>query len=176
MGEVQENDFMKFGLRFTVYGLLIAVVMLTLGFIAGRCLTPKTEVVVDTVKDTITDWQHDTVFRIDTKVVKLPVHDTTTVTDSLWLTDSVLVEVPICRYRYDTTLTDTHSTTRLMATLTGYEVSIDTIAVSTTIRPSIINETIPWKKRFRPSVGVGIGTNLKGEATVGMYFGIGYLF
>lgn len=156
--------------------LVFAAVMLTLGFIAGRSYAPTQEVVTDTVTDTITDWQHDTVFRIDTKVVKLPVHDTTTLTDSLWLTDSVLVEVPIMRYRYDTTLTDTHSTTRLTATLTGYEVRVDTMAVSTTIQPVIIKETIPWQKRFRPSVGVGVGTNLKGEATVGMYFGIGYLF
>lgn len=167
---------MKEGLRFTVYGLLIAVVMLTLGFIAGRCLVPKPETVIDTVTDTITYWQHDTVFRIDTKVVKLPVHDTTTVTDSLWLTDSVLVEVPMMRYRYDTTLRDTHSTTRLTATLSGYEVRVDTMTVSTTIQPIIIKETIPWQKRFRPSVGVGVGSNLKGEATVGVFVGVGYLF
>ena len=167
---------MKKGLRFTVYGLLFAAVMLVLGFIAGRSYTPKTVVVTDTVTDTITDWQHDTIFRIDTKVVKLPVHDTTTLTDSLWLTDSVLVEVPMMRYRYDTTLTDTHSTTRLTATLTGYEVSIDTLAVSTTIQPVIIKETIPWQRRFRPSVGVGVGTNLKGEATAGVYIGVGYIF
>lgn len=159
-------------LRFTVYCLLL----LTLGFIAGRCLAPKQESVIDTVTDTITNWQYDTVFRYDTKVVKLPVHDTTTVTDSLWLTDSVLVEVPMMRYRYDTTLTDTHSTTRLTATMTGYEVRVDTLTVNTTIQPIIIKEAIPWQKRFRPSVGVGVGANLKGEATVGVYFGIGYLF
>lgn len=163
---------MRKGLRFTVYGLLL----LTLGFIAGRCSAPEQETVVDTVTDMITDWQHDTVFRYDTKVVKLPVHDTTTVTDSLWLTDSVLVEVPMMRYCYDTTLADTHSTTRLTASLSGYEVRVDTLTVSTTIQPVIIKEAIPWQKRFRPSVGVGVGTNLKGEATVGVYFGIGYLF
>lgn len=163
---------MSKGLRFTVYGLLL----LTMGFIAGRCLAPEQETVIDTVTDTITDWQYDTVFRYDTKVVKLPVHDTTTVTDSLWLTDSVLVEVPMMRYRYDTTLADTHSTTRLTATMTGYEVRVDTLTVSTTILPVIIKETIPWQKRFRPSVGVGVGTNLKGEATAGVYVGIGYLF
>ena len=163
---------MKKSLRFTVYGLLL----LALGNAVGRCSAPEREAIIDTVTDTITDWRHDTVFRIDTKVVKLPVHDTTTLTDSLWLTDSVLVEVPIMRYRYDTTLADTHSTTRLTATLTGYEVRMDTMAVSTTIQPVIIKETIPWQRRFRPSVGVGVGTNLKGEATVGMYFGIGYLF
>lgn len=159
-----------------IVALVVIAVMLTLGFIAGRSYAPKQDFFTDTVTDTITDWQHDTVFRIDTKVVKLPMHDTTTLTDSLWLTDSVLVELPICRYRYDTTLTDTHSTTRLTATLTGYEVRVDTLTVSTTIQPFIIKETIPWQRRFRPSVGVGVGTNLKGEATVGMYFGIGYLF
>ena len=156
--------------------IVYTAVMLMLGFIAGRCSAPEQESVIDTVTDTITDWKHDTVFRYDTKVVKLPVHDTTTVTDSLWLTDSVLVEVPMMRYRYDTTLTDTHSTTRLTASLSGYDVRVDTLTLSTTIQPVIIKEAIPWQKRFRPSVGVGIGTNLKGEATAGVYFGIGYLF
>ena len=159
-----------------IVSIVYTAVMLTLGFIAGRCLAPEQETIIDTVTDTITDWQYDTVFRVDTRVVKLPIHDTTTVTDSLWLTDSVLVEVPISRYRYDTTLTDTHSTTRLTASLSGYEVRVDTLAVTTTIEPIIIKETLPWRKRIRPSVGVGIGTNLRGEATVGVFVGIGYLF
>ena len=143
----------------------------------GRLTAPaEFTYVTDTVTDTITDWQYDTVFRVDTRVVKLPIHDTTTVTDSLWLTDSVLVEVPISRYRYDTTLTDTHSTTRLTASLSGYEVRVDTLTVTTTIEPIIIKETIPWRKRIRPSVGVGVGANLRGEATVGLFVGIGYLW
>ena len=159
-----------------IVSIVYTAVMLTLGFIAGRCLAPEQETIIDTVTDTITDWQYDTVFRVDTRVVKLPIHDTTTVTDSLWLTDSVLVEVPISRYRYDTTLTDTHSTTRLTASLSGYEVRVDTLAVTTTIEPIIIKETIPWRKRIRPSVGVGVGANLRGEATVGVFVGIGYLW
>lgn len=156
--------------------LVYTAVMLTLGFIAGRHYSPQLESVTDTVTDTITHWQHDTVFRVDTKVVKLPVHDTTTLTDSLRITDSVLVEVPISRYRYDTTLTDTHSTTHLTASLSGYEVCIDTFAVTTTVQPVIIKESLPWYRRFRPSVGIGLGTTVKGEATAGVYFGIGYLF
>ena len=159
-----------------IVSIVYTAVMLTLGFIAGRCLAPEQETVIDTVTDTITDWQYDTVFRVDTRVVRLPVHDTTRMTDSLWLTDSVLVEVPISRYRYDTTLTDTHSTTRLTASLSGYEVRVDTLAVTTTIEPIIIKETLPWRKRIRPSVGVGIGTNLRGEATAGVFVGIGYLW
>lgn len=156
--------------------MVFAAVMLTLGFIAGRCYTPKQEPIINMVTDTITDWQHDTVFRTDTKVVKLPIHDTTTLTDSLWLTDSVLVEVPMMCYRYDTTLTDTNSTTHLTATLSGYEVKIDTLTVNTTIQHVTTKETMQWYRRFRPSVGVGVGTNLKGEATAGVYFGVGYLF
>lgn len=153
--------------------------VLAIAVLIGLLTAPhrqKTIYVTDTVTDTITHWQHDTVFRVDTKVVKLPVHDTTTLTDSLWFTDSVLVEVPISRYRYDTTLTDTHSTTHLTASLSGYEVCIDTLAVTTTVQPAIIKESLPWYRRFRPSVGIGIGTNLKGEATAGIYLGVGYLF
>lgn len=169
---MKDNEAVKV----SIVVLVFASVMLTLGFIAGRHYGPKREPVIDTVTDTITDWQHDTVFRVDTKIVKLPVHDTTTITDSLWLTDSVLVEIPVLRYRYDTTLTDTNSTTHLTATLSGYEVKIDTLTVNTIIQPVVIKETIPWQQRFRPSIGVGIGTNLKGEATTGVYLGIGYLF
>ena len=156
--------------------IAFTVSMLILGFIVGRHYQAQEERVTDTVTDTITDWQYDTVYRYDTKVVKLPIHDTTTVTDSLWVTDSVLVEVPISRYRYDTILKDTHSTTRLTASLSGYEVRVDTLVVTTTIEPIIIKETLPWRKRIRPSVGVGIGTNLKGEATAGVFVGIGYLW
>ena len=156
---------------------VILCCLLGLAWWLGRLTAPaEFTYVTDTVTDTITDWQYDTVFRVDTRVVKLPIHDTTTVTDSLWLTDSVLVEVPISRYRYDTTLTDTHSTTRLTASLSGYEVRVDTLAVTTTIEPIIIKETIPWQRRIRPSVGVGVGANLRGEATVGVFVGIGYLW
>lgn len=156
--------------------LIYTAVMLTLGLIAVSHFRPQKETVTDTVTDTITNWQHDTVFRVDTKVVKLPIHDTTTLTDSLRITDSVFVEVPISRYRYDTTLTDTHSTTHLTASLSGYEVRIDTLAVTTTVQPVIIKESLPWYRRFLPSVGIGLGTNIKGEATAGIYLGVGYLF
>lgn len=153
----------------------VLVIAVMIGFLTAP-RKQKPIYITDTVTDTITHWQHDTVFRVDTKVVKLPVHDTTTLTDSLWLTDSVLVEVPISRYLYDTTLTDTHSTTHLTASLSGYEVRIDTLAVTTTIQPVIIKESLPWYLRFRPSVGLGLVTTVKGEATAGIYLGVGYLF
>ena len=135
--------------------------------------TPVEPVVVT---DTIIDWKSDTVYRYDTKIVKLPIHDTTVCVDSVFATDSVLVDVPIYRYIYDTTLTDTNAVTRLQLTISGYAVNVDTLLSTTTITPIIIKEKIPWYKRFRPSVGVGVGTTFKGEATVGVYAGVGYLF
>lgn len=152
----------------------LLVITLLVFIIIDICQKKEPETI--SVTDTITDWQHDTVYQYDTKIVKLPIHDTTILTDSLWITDSVLVEVPIYKYYFDTTLTDTNRTIHLKAALSGYDVVIDTLAITTTVEPIIIKETIPWQKRFRPSVGVGIGTNLKGEATVGMYVGVGYLF
>ena len=167
---------MKKAVTTVVYFCVVLGLILLAGWL-GRLTAPaEFTYTTDTVTDTITDWQYDTVFRVDTRVVKLPIHDTTTVTDSLWLTDSVLVEAPISRYRYDTILKDTHSTTRFTASLSGYDVRVDTLAVTTTIEPIIIKETIPWRKRIRPSVGVGVGANLRGEATVGLFVGIGYLW
>lgn len=128
------------------------------------------------VTDTIVDWQYDTVYRYDTKIVKLPIHDTTICTDSIYNTDSVYVEVPIYKYKYDTILKDTHSTTQIQMAVSGYDVNIDTMGVTTTIIPIVIKEKIKWYKRFRPSVGIGVGTTFKGEATVGVYAGVGYLF
>lgn len=128
------------------------------------------------VTDTIVDWKYDTVWFDTVKIVKLPVHDTTVCVDSVYATDSIYVEVPMYKYIYDTTLTTEHSSTRLEVKLSGYDVNIDTLTATTTITPTIIQETIPWYKRFRPSFGIGVGTTFKGEATVGAYFGVGYLF
>lgn len=165
----------------TIVPYVVAVVLaVVMAFLIGWVVRLEKELhtVPDpvTVTDTIVDWQYDTVFQYTTKIVKLPVHDTTTCIDSLWTVDSVYVEVPMYCYKYDTILADTHSTTRLHASLTGYDVRVDTLAVSTTITPIVIKETIPWYKRFRPSVGVGVGTTFKGQATVGAYVGVGYLF
>lgn len=160
-----------------IVGAIVAVIIgLLIWWVVALQRKLHTPIEPVVVTDTIVDWQYDTVYRYDTKVVKLPIHDTTVCVDSIYATDSVYVEVPIFKYKYDTTFTDTNSTMRLQATLSGYEVNVDTLTVTTTITPIIIKEKIPWYKRFRPSIGVGVGTTFKGEATVGVYGGVGYLF
>lgn len=156
-----------------VVAIIIGLLVWWVVSLERKLHTPPEPVVVT---DTIVDWQYDTVYKYDTRIVKLPIHDTTVCVDSVFATDSVYVEVPMYRYKYDTTLTDTHSTTRLQATLSGYAVNVDTLVATTTITPIVIKKKIPWYKRFRPSVGVGVGTTFKGEATVGVYAGVGYLF
>lgn len=167
---------MKKATPYIVGAIMAVVIGLLIWWVVSLQKKLHTPVEPVVVTDTIVDWQHDTVYRYDTRIVKLPIHDTTVCVDSIYATDSVYVEVPIYKYKYDTTLTDTNSTTRLQATLSGYYVNIDTLTVTTTITPIVIKETIPWYKRFRPSVGVGVGTTFKGEATVGVYAGVGYLF
>ena len=160
-----------------IVGAIVAVIIgLLIWWVVALQRKLHTPIEPVVVTDTIVDWQYDTVYRYDTKVVKLPIHDTALCVDSIWATDSVFVEVPIFKYKYDTTFTDTNSTMRLQATLSGYEVNVDTLTVTTTITPIIIKEKIPWYKRIRPSIGVGVGTTFKGEATVGVYAGVGYLF
>ena len=156
-----------------VVAIIIGLLVWWVVALQKKLHTPPEPVVVT---DTIVHWQHDTVYRIDTRTVKLPIHDTTLRTDTLHLTDSILVDVPIYKYIYDTTLTTPHSTTHLRAAISGYDVNLDTLTATTTVTPIIIKETIPWYRRIRPSVGIGVGTTFKGEATVGVYAGIGYLF
>ncbi len=166
------KDLLPYGLALILAGVMVFFV------IKWKKADDELHVVPDpvTVTDTIINWQFDTMYLTNTKVVRLPVHDTTYSTDSVWLRDSVLVDVPMYTYKYDTTLRDTNCTTNVRAIITGYDVWVDEVTVSTTITPIVIKETIPWYKRIRPSVGVGIGTTFKGEAAVGVYAGVGYLF
>lgn len=164
------KDLLPYGLALILAGVMVFFIL------KWKKADDELHIVPDpvTVTDTIIDWQFDTMYYTRTKVVKLPVHDT--LVDSLWSVDSVLVDVPMYTYQYDTTLRDTNCTTNVRAIITGYDVLVDEMTVSTTVTPIVIKETIPWYKRFRPSVGVGIGTTFKGEATVGAYVGVGYLF
>ena len=161
----------------TISYIFMVFVLFGLFWWLGRVTAPAVSAFfTDTVTDTITDWRHDTVMRVDTRVVRLPVHDTVRMTDSVVRVDSVVVEVPIYQYRYDTTILSPDGATQLRAVLTGYDVTVDTLAVSTVVEPVAVKEAIPWYRRFRPSVGVGVGANSDGEVTTGVFVGVGYLW
>lgn len=163
---------MKKAVAITAY-ICIIILFVWGGWWLGRA-TATAEPPFYLVTDTIIDWRHDTVYLHDTRVVKLPVHDTTRCVDSVMVVDSVEVEVPIYRYMYDTLIAGERAETRLRAVVTGYDVRVDTLVASTVVRPVAVE--IPWHKRIRPSVGVGVGTTMGGEAAVGVFVGVGWLF
>ena len=116
------------------------------------------------ITDTITDWRYDTLFinRLDT--VKLPI----VYTDTIIKLDSILVQIPINTYHYDTTITDTNYKTHLKAVVSGFSVAVDSVYLSTEITPQRVKKQ-PWYGNLCPAVGVGFGTG-----GFGVFAGIGY--
>ena len=122
-----------------------------------------------TVTDTITNWQHDTVYFNKLDTVKLPiVHtDTTLLIDTL--IDSIYVQVPIHTYHYDTIISDSSHTTAIQADIDGFAVRLEQLSIQTEITPQMAKKQ-PWYGNIVPAVGVGFGTG----GQIGLFFGIGY--
>lgn len=118
------------------------------------------------IRDTLVSVIWDTVMLDHYETVVLPL------TDTLWRdsvrVDSVRVEVPIYRYAYDTTLTTDTTELDLSVRVSGFGVSLDTLAYTLRYTPT----TIPEERRWGIFAGpvVGIGTN--GRLCVG--FGAGF--
>ena len=107
--------------------------------------TPHTDTV------TIHNWVADTIYQTNTKYVKLPVvtHDTITNTDTITTTDSVLVEVPISTYQYDTVTLDS---THVRAVLSGFQVKVDSLSIETKI---VRQEPRKWHWGWGMAIGYG---------------------
>ena len=108
--------------------------------------------------DTITNVLYDTVFLVEYKTVKLPIHDTlnqTIIRDSLRI-DSVFVEIPISKFQLDTTFTTDTTVFNLSIRNSGYAVTLDTIFYNFkyTPRPPKTNF---FKEHFKFGAGVSTG-------------------
>lgn len=154
----------------TIEYILIAILALLCIYTAYKSYTIKGKVEYITVKDTIqltdtiTDWQPYDVYHYRTDTAYLPVIDTLLDT----VTDTVLVEIPIEIYRYDTIIKDTNYTTHLKAVLSGFNTNIDTLTIHTEIMPQQPKKA-PWYSNICPCVGVGFGTG-----GAGVFVGVGY--
>lgn len=122
--------------------------------------------------DTITNVLYDTVFLVEYKTVKLPIHDTinqTIIRDSLRI-DSVFVEIPISKFQLDTTFTTDTTVFNLSIRNSGYAVKLDSLSYSFTYRPTKTKKT-RWF--IGPSLGIGYDfTTGKLVPTIGIGFGI----
>ena len=108
--------------------------------------------------DTITNVLYDTVFLVEYKTVKLPIHDTLNqiiIRDSLRI-DSVFVEIPISKFQLDTTFTTDTTVFNLSIRNSGYAVTLDTIFYNFkyTPRPPKTNF---FKEHFKFGAGVSTG-------------------
>lgn len=136
----------------------------------------KTEYLIEDeaiiIKDTIWHLKADTIYfcRYDTVLLPLVIKDTI-LKETV---DSVFVQVPITTNVYDTTITDSCSTTSIKAFVRGFSVSLDTLSIETEIRQiqtlKALQSKEKWYEKIVPAIGVGFGTNCQW----GIFIGIGY--
>lgn len=146
----------------TPFEIILTVILLLLCiFTAYKAYQLKGKIetitVTDTITltDTITNWNYDTMYlsRLDT--IKLPVVDT--INDTILKIDSVLVQIPINTTVFDTTITDTNYTTSLRAVVEGFAVNIDTLSIHTEItRQEVI--LVPKQRCWGVGAGLMYGT------------------
>ena len=158
----------------TPFEIILTVILLLLCiFTAWKAYTIKEKVeyinTTDTlfINDTITDWNHDTMYLSHFDTVKFPVVDT--INDTIIKTDSILVQIPINTYIYDSVINDSLYKTDLRAVVSGFNVSMDSLYLNTEIMPQKVKKA-PWYTNICPAVGVGFGTG----GQIGLFFGIGY--
>ena len=128
--------------------------------------------------DTITNVLYDTVFLVEYKTVKLPIHDTinqTIIRDSLRI-DSVFVEIPISKFQLDTTFTTDTTVFNLSIRNSGYAVTLDTLSYNFkyTPRPPKTNFFKDHIK-FGAGVSTGFGVFSK-KLDIFLGFGVYYTF
>ena len=108
--------------------------------------------------DTLTNVLYDTVFLVEYKTVKLPIHDTlnqTIIRDSLRI-DSIFVEVPISKFQLDTTFTTDSTQLNLSIRNSGYAVKLDSLSYNFKYTPTHQRSNF-FKEHFKFGAGVSTG-------------------
>ena len=156
-------------LKHFVIGLVIGLIasgLMVWSYNVGKRHSTNTTTDTITITDTITNLQYDTLYFSHYDTLKLPVVDT--INDTIVKIDSVLVQIPISTTVYDTTIKDTNYRTALRAVVSGFAVNIDTLSIHTEIMQQNPKKQ-PWYTNLCPAVGVGFGTG-----GFGVFAGIGY--
>ena len=159
----------------TVILVLALILAVAASFLAGCIVTQRKYIKSFKGADTVyvDKWIHDTVpepyevVKVETKIVPLPVHDTTEVHDTTNVRDSVLVEVPITEKSY--------ASSNYYLTIRGFQPELVDIWVKQ--QEKII--TVPYQKRWSFTVGpqLGVGYTPKGwqpYAGAGITFGYSF--
>lgn len=155
----------------TLIFLLALLFALLLSFFAGEqygakkgivTMKPDTVIVEKWIRDTI--YEPKDSFIVKWKPVYLAVHDTTEISDTVTVRDSVLVDVPITEKTYDGEY--------YHAVIKGFQPEL----VEMWIKQKETKITVPYRKRWSFTVGpqAGVGYTPKGfqpYAGAGLTFG-----
>ena len=158
-------DIIKHFVIGLVIGLIVSGLMVW-SYNVGKRHSTNTTTDTITLTDTITDWNYDTMYLSHFDTIKLPVIDT--INDTILKIDSILVQIPISTTVYDTTIKDTNYRTALRAVVSGFNVTMDSLYLSTEIMQQNPKKQ-PWYTNLCPAVGIGYGTG-----GAGVFIGIGY--
>jgi hypothetical protein len=127
-----------------------------------------THYISDVIFDTVFQDKYIPYYEIDTVILTDTITNTTT--DTLILKDTVYLpnEISIKDTTFLDTLNNQIINNQLYIKLSGFQTSIDTLCLNTSI--TSIKQNPKWYERIVPSAGIGIGVNGK----LGVFMGIGY--
>ena len=106
--------------------------------------------------DTIVNVEWDTVYLERYKTVKLPVVDTLTIINDSIRVDSVFVEVPISKYKFDTIFFTDTTQLNLSIQNSGYDVKLDSLSYNFKFTPTHQKSNY-FKEHFKFGLGAGAG-------------------
>lgn len=166
-----------------IKNILIIILLLAVTFLAGlslhswhkvKELTGQDPTTVH-ITDTITNWEHDTLYFTHYIKDTLALTDTAIMYDTITNTQFVEVQVPLYETHFDTSITycsnfscEDSLIVGIKQTVRGYKVELESIILDikgdlTPVQPQ------PQKKlRVVPAIGIGYGTG-----GVGIFGGVG---
>ena len=108
------------------------------------------------ITDTLTQVVYDTVFFDHFETVKLPVVDTIIcyIADTVTRVDSVFVEVPISIYKLDTIFSTDTTSLNIRIQNSGYDIKFDSLSYKFEYTPTL-NKTKKIHWFIGPSLGIG---------------------
>ena len=159
---------------FVIVVLVLLVVLLSIK--TEKCYQeakkqPKTVYLTDT----ITNVLYDTAFLVKYKTVKLPV-DTVVyyITDTVTRVDSIEVKIPISKFQFDTTVFTDTTQLNLFIRNSGYDVKLDSLYYSFTYKPTHQKSNF-FKDHFRFGAGISTGFGVFSKKP-DVFLGVGFYY
>ena len=128
------------------------------------------------ITDTITNVLYDTVFFDHFETVKLPVVDTIIcyIADTVTRVDSVFVEVPISIYKLDTIFSTDTTSLNIRIQNSGYDIKFDSLSYKFEYTPTH-HKTNFFKEHFKFGVGVSSGFGVFSKKP-DVFVGVGFYY